>query len=377
MKKGIFGSWFKELASLIFTQTVQAFLLAIVMSIIVNALAGSSDESNSVGTYGGGLLAIIALSQFGKIELLIKQIFGVTSQFNINAGSMNDGRGGLLAGLVALKGMKNVADNVPKAIGGVSNRIKSNREIKSLSAQRDKLNAEIGADDALQGMEEQAGQFVDQVGTGAARQMGANAVNGGSGGLGVDSSQISQLISAVKEQTAAIKSQKMDSGKSSKQEQLRELNQKIKDAELKKRDSGRQILSGITETVGAVGGGVVGATAGAIYSLGTGDDFARNISAGAGVGVGIGDKVGKAGPSIVGGIDHLRHDKDKFNTEIRNIQMDTKKIKSDESVYKAVTDTLKNANKSGFMKNRTSQERANTVKKLQENAKKKIDASNM
>ena len=36
MKKGVFSSWFREFATIVLTQTVQAFLLAIVMSIIIS-----------------------------------------------------------------------------------------------------------------------------------------------------------------------------------------------------------------------------------------------------------------------------------------------------------------------------------------------------
>ena len=67
MNKGIFSSWFREFATLVFTQTVQAFLLAIVMSIIISCI----QNANGNGINAAGLLAIIALSSFGKIELLV------------------------------------------------------------------------------------------------------------------------------------------------------------------------------------------------------------------------------------------------------------------------------------------------------------------
>ncbi len=376
MKKGIFGGWFKELASLIFTQTVQAFLLAIIMSIIVNALAGSSDGTNTGGTYGAGLLAIIALSQFGKIELLIKNIFGVTSQFG---GSMQDGKGGLLGSMMALKAGKKVLDNAPKTVAGIGNRIKSGKTIKSLEKQKEALGSSGLADAAMDEMQEQADKFIDNAQTGAGYAAGANMVNGGNsnGGVGISSSQIDQLISAVKEQTQTMKNQKLDSDKGTKADKMKELDDKIEEAKLQKRDSRRQIVSGLTETAGAIAGGTVGAAAGAIVSLGTGDDFGKTVSKGIGFGVGAGDTIGGALPKTASRIDHFGYDVGKIDKAKKEAQQKIDTVKRDEAVYKSVTKSLKNANESGFMKNRTSQDRANAVKKLQENTKKKIDASNM
>ena len=374
MKKGVFGTWFKELASLIFTQTVQAFLLAIIMSIIVNAL--SSSTSNGA-TYGAGLLAIIALSQFGKIELLIKNIFGVTSQFG---GSMQDGRGGLLASVMALRAGKRVLDNAPKVVSGASNRIKASKTIKSLEKQKEALNAGDISAGAMNEMQQQADEFIDNAQTGAAMAAGARAFNGGNSsgnGVGISSSQIDQLIAAVKEQTSTIKSQKMDDDKNDKNSKMEDLDKKIREAQLKKRDSTRQIVSGVTETAGAIAGGTIGAAAGAVYSLGTGDDFGQSVGQGIGFGVGAGDKVGGAIPRARSGIDHFKYDLNEIKIERDKAQQKIDNEEKNKKVYNQVTETLKNANKSGFMKNRTSQDRAKAVKRLQENAKKKIDASNM
>ena len=75
MKKGVFNAWFKEIVTLIFTQTVQAFLLAIVLTIIISALKNNSSSVGDGAGAAAGLLAIIALSQFSKLELLVKKYF--------------------------------------------------------------------------------------------------------------------------------------------------------------------------------------------------------------------------------------------------------------------------------------------------------------
>lgn len=379
MKKGIFGGWFKELASLIFTQTVQAFLLAIIMSIIVNALTANGGTG---GTYGAGLLAIIALSQFNKIELLIKNIFGVTSQYG---GSMQDGKGGLLGSMMALKMGKSVLDNGKKFVDGRRQSKMAGRELSNLKKERENLalgdnaeNAELDAQNAFNAMGETADKFIDDAQTGAGMAAGARMVNGGTSGsnIGISSSQIDQLISAVKDQTTTLKSQKADANKKDNSDKLKDLDRKILDAQNKK-DAGKRLArSGVYESIGAIGGGI----AGSMVGLAQGDDVLKNAT----IGAGIADKA-------ISNRMQRNQSKADYKTNMAKIDMDTRDIdkvlqsnqakinnaRRDEAVYKSVTQSLKNANDSGFMKNRTSQDRAKAVKKLQENTKKKIDASNM
>lgn len=377
MKKGVFGGWFRELASLIFTQTVQAFLLAIIMSIIVNALAANSGTG---GTYGAGLLAIIALSQFNKIELLIKNIFGVTSQYG---GSMQDGKGGLLGGLMALKMGKQVLDNGKKWTEGRRQSKLAGRELSNLKKERDNLSlgsavddAELNAQNALGEMGDTANKFIDDAQTGAGYAAGANMVNGGSPSVGISSSQIDQLISAVKEQTTTIKSQKADSAKKDNSDKLKDLDKKILDAK-NKQDAGKRLArSGAFEMVAAAGLGA----AGGMVGLAQGDNVIKNAMTGAG----IGDKLVASAFEKSQRTADFKNNMAKMDIDTRDIdlkvQSNKDKInaaKRDEAVYKSVTQSLKKANDSGFMKNRTSQDRAKAVKNLQEMAKKKIDASNM
>lgn len=377
MKKGVFGSWFKELASLIFTQTVQAFLLAIIMSIIVNALSSSSGNG---GTYGAGLLAIIALSQFGKIELLIKNIFGVTSQFG---GSMQDGKGGLLGAAMALKMGKKVLDNGSKVVDGNRQKRLAKRELSSLTKERDSLQSLEDADAASQAalgtMQESADKFIDDAQTGAGMAAGAQAVggtSGSSGGVGMSSSQIDQLISAIKEQTTTIKSQKLDSDKSSVSDKKDALDKKILEAQ-NKMDAGKRLArSGKAEFVGDAVFGVGGAMVG----LAQGEGVAKNAMIGAGI---ADSAISGTSKRLQARADYKTNDavitvdNRGVDRRVNENQAMTSKARKNEEVYNSVKNTLDNANKSGFMKNRTSQDRANAVKKLQENAKKKIDASNM
>ena len=109
MRKDVFSVWLKEFCSLIFTQSIQAFILALIMMVIINL--ASQDRGLTSGTMTGatGIMAIIALAALSKVELLVKRIFGVESQFGDP--SMKNGFGGLAGTYMAFRLGKNLLDN--------------------------------------------------------------------------------------------------------------------------------------------------------------------------------------------------------------------------------------------------------------------------
>lgn len=389
MKKGVFGSWFRELATLVFTQTIQAFLLAIVMTIVISAMGAANNNGSTDGksgtNYAAGMLAIIALSQFGKIEHLVKQIFGVQSQFGDPA--MQNGKGGLLAGAMALKYGKKVLNNGGKIIGGIGGAAKSTMQIRNLDKQKKALGAigdadaaEGAAQEALNGMENAADKFIGDAATGAGMATGAQVVGGtGNGGTGISSSQIDQLIQAVKQQTSALEKSKSDSDKDKANDKIKALDDKIEEARKNRRQSIRTAASGVNETLAAG----VGASVGAVVGLGMGDDVVRNAVIGAGVGDSAASGAMKIEANISEGIRDVKRD----NKKTRDMKLDLKideanerksKAEKDKAVYTQMTNQLNTAMKNkSYMKNSTSKERARVVKKLEENVRGKYDASNM
>lgn len=158
MKKDVFGVWLRELSSLVLTQSVQAFLLAAVMSVIVSTATGSTAEDQNVAISATGVIAIIALTSISKIEILVKKIFGIESQFGDP--SLKSGMGSLASGLLAANLAKRALNNVPKMgrgvrdiAGGAKDRIRAqqkyskdlNRLIKGGAAPTDitQRNAQI------------------------------------------------------------------------------------------------------------------------------------------------------------------------------------------------------------------------------------------
>ena len=135
MKKDVFSVWLKEFCSLVFTQTVQAFLLAIIMSVVICMANSDSSQQYSGDTVSAtSIIAIIALSSISKIELLVKKIFGVESQFGDPA--MKNGIKtfgvGIAAGMAALNLAKRPLDNVKKTYQGIKDVRSSNMDIAKL-----------------------------------------------------------------------------------------------------------------------------------------------------------------------------------------------------------------------------------------------------
>ncbi len=346
MKGGTFGTWFKELATLVFTQTVQAFLLAVVLSIVISAMSGgSSDEGSATkATMAGGLLAIIALAQFNKLEMLVKSIFGIKSQFS---DVMKPNPGGLTAGaMMAWRGAKRLADNGGKIVGGLAGAANSQYRLNKLNKLKDAEDLEnqaTGADALATGAEgranlaegnaalaqaglDQANEMADALGqdfiegTNAAAAVnlaynndGTQNVSGGNGGgnLGISSTDINNLITALNNQTTALNNNTnkvgaagaagaIGTGSGSTSSGNKSIDERIQEAKIARRDSLRKAKTGLNETAGAIGGATVG-LAGAAISVGMGKDLgdaAQTVITAAGAGDAVFEKASKTKNTI-------------------------------------------------------------------------------
>lgn len=285
MKKGIFGSWFREFATIVFTQTVQAFLLAIVLSVIVSALAGASNGDDAVGA--AGLLAIIALSSFGKIEMLIKNIFGVTSAFG-DPGSLRSGRGITAGTLMAARGVKQISDNVSK-FGQASRKINQGKAgLAALNANNKKVdttNAENPTDEKGDSAEQIVGKTAEKIQQHTAKieMMG----------------DMDKLATAIKDLTKATNQANKNDSNSQRQ--------KYQDMINEGKDLRR---SAVRENIGASIGGIVGATS----ALATGDNPLERGLAGAGVG----DQLGKMSANRTAEKQKYNQEMDKLLSQVRD-----------------------------------------------------------
>lgn len=271
MLNGIFGKWLREFATLVLTQTVQAFLLAIVMTVIISCLGNADDAAT--GNQAAGLLAIIALASFGKIEMLVKNIFGVTSQFG-DPSLQNGARGLSAASLLAMRGGKRLLDNGTKMI---DSQRKISEAKKGLAAmdERDNnsgltatTNPSFGSGNPEKTSIDTKGEDNDKTETTTSTSGNGDLLETTLKIQGLE--DISSLTTAINR--LASQAEKNNGGSD---------RQKYEDMLKEGKDLRR---SAIRENVGAM----IGGTAGAIVGLAQGDNVIENTLAGAGAGDAIG-----------------------------------------------------------------------------------------
>lgn len=286
MLNGIFGKWLKEFATLVFTQAVQAFLLAIVMTIIISCLGNSTGDAET-GNQAAGLLAIIALASFGKIELLVKNIFGVTSQFGDP--SLQAGARGLTAGsMLAMKGGKRLLDNGSKLIQSHRQISEAKKGLATIDGNGNELAAGTGDDAGNLVTKNGAtanldGKTMEDIGDMAQTTLQVQGLD-----------NIGNLNNAIANLTRAVEKSNGGSQKEKYEKMLEE---------------GKNLRrSAIRENVGAA----IGGTAGAIVGLAKGDNIVETTLAGAGAG----DAIGEASAKAKANRDAYKKRTDKLNSQI-------------------------------------------------------------
>lgn len=286
MKGNVFSLWLKEFCALVFTQAVQAFILAIVLILVAMSISTSNglNEDSSEGEQAAGVLAIVALTSLSNMESLVKKIFGLES--SVTDSSMKGGKGGLLGTIAAMKMAKKALDNIPKVGQGISGSIRAGNE---------KRKAQISATNKLNKLNDKYGI---NSGTGTSSGTSANAASStsaGSSASAVSNTSAGSSANAASNTSAGSSARsKYDEKYEDKKEKiLEEYNKKIEEAKKLGKESRRKITSGVLETTGAIKGGIVGAAMGAVVGAGTGEDILSSATKGLGIGIGLGDDAGK------------------------------------------------------------------------------------
>jgi len=263
-KKGVsLNSWMKKFCTLVFLQSIQAFIYAMIIVLIVSMSFEGIDDVNDRNA-SMGIISIIALTSVFKIEEMVKKIFGI-------GGTKADARGAmssLAKTAIAWQFGKRVLDNGSKMIGGA-------KGIKDAAKGREKLKKRMDRDMATFGN-----------GGGGSPSLGAGQDSSDSGVSPTSPS----LPNASTSTGSSIPSGGTPSrgGKDTRdynammdkyQDQLDELKKKRK-------ESIRQIFQGVGETAGAVPGALAGAI------IGGADGNLDEALRGAAVGMGMGDTIG-------------------------------------------------------------------------------------
>lgn len=309
-KSNVFGSWLKELCTLIFVQTFQAFLLAIIMSVIVT-LTASEYLKDSNGISAVGILAVFALLSLPKIELLLKNIFGLTSgvaDTSLAAGQKSSFAGGLLA----LKAGKRLLDNPRKVIGGAKNVVAG--QLKMRNAKNNSYDKEIA----------------NRVGKdGGVLPEAVNKASLTSSGSGSSGGAITKLSDNISELTKELKKGSLNNDAKDKNDKLKALDNAINEAKKQRNEGLKSMLSGTVESIGAVHGAV----AGGVIGMARGENAGEAALQGAGVGDAIGEAVSKA---ISSAPSNIREVKTGIKAELRAHVNEPSR-----SAYKKLEDELK------------------------------------
>lgn len=391
MRKDVFSVWLKEFCSLIFTQSIQAFILALIMMVIINL--ASQDRGLTSGTMTGatGIMAIIALAALSKVELLVKRIFGVESQFGDP--SMKNGFGGLAGTYMAFRLGKNLLDNGKKMFGGLG---------QKRAAKKTKAKIERRKLAALNNLYGSANRDLGESGNGArvpqvsATAPGASGTTGGGGILPPGATEEYRRAAEQAARVAATQGQgegstngsggvlqnatfqvqngtingNVDGGNKKKKDFdiydfekkrndiLEKYDDQLSKAEDDIKQGRRKMISGGLETfIGAP----LGAVGGTLYGLSKGDNPLAEAISGAGLGDAIAAGLTKAGFAVtdaVGDFGSVKAERDKTRDAI-NTSLDDLGMKN-----------------AAFY--RTSISRMNDlIDKQYENIKSKVDAGNL
>lgn len=275
-KKGaVLGSWIKEFCTLVFIQTIQAFIYAIIISFIVKmsflSISDVDDRNASMG-----IICVIALTSVFKVEDMVKKIFGMGSTKADARGAMSS----LAKTAIAWQFGKKVLDNGAKMASGA-------KGIRDAAKGRQKLKQRMNRDMATFDEGSENGGALGEGQDSSAYYNNSNSA-GGTGAQ--DGHNANMGIAASVNNAGASSNSSSKSGKNTRdynammdkyQDQLDELKKK-------KKDSIKQIWQGVGETAGAVPGLVAGAI------IGGADGNLDEALRGAAVGMGMGDTIGGA-----------------------------------------------------------------------------------
>lgn len=288
---GALSAWLKEFTALVFTQTIQAFIYAIIISIILFGMSSRSGISADDNNAALGLMATFALLSVFKVEEMARKIFGVGDTKASHKNAIKS----IAKTAIAAKLGKRVLDNTGKVLGGVRAINKSRQDNRKTRTrlQEDMQDLGFNYDEKTNtttfvGKGKGAGSTVTGASGSGIGSVGNVNVGGSASGGSVDvsadiseaASNIGNAVSGGDTISAADKRRIRNA--------VRTYNDKMDEIK-KARDEGiKSIASGIAESVtspiGAVAGGLLGGADGNI------DEMLQGIMAGAGVG----DVVGKS-----------------------------------------------------------------------------------
>lgn len=263
-------NWLKEFGTLVFTQTIQAFIYAIIVSIVTISMVQTEGVTSGNQNAAIGFVSVIALTSVFKVEEMLRKIIGLGT----SKASVKGAMGSIAKTAVAFQMGKRVMDNTSKVTKGVGQRVKGRADMKKANAKGEANKKSTEAAEA------RAHESFAQ------KEKEIRAKYGES-----DNPRVplrNQEAKALLEQAKMKKEDNLASVKERYQTLKEENKAKVEEIKKSRREGTKMMASGSAEFVGSVFGGTTGAIiGGADGNLG---EAAQGLMAGAGVG----DKIGES-----------------------------------------------------------------------------------
>ncbi len=151
-KGGALSSWLREFGQLVFIQTIQAFIYAIIISVIMAIYDTAIDRASADALHtdyatGLGFFAVVALVSVFKVEDMARKIFGIGSTKADHGSAVKD----IAKTAIAVNLGKRVLDNGKKVVGGTKNWLGGRKDEKKaadrLERRKQALYKDMGMDD--------------------------------------------------------------------------------------------------------------------------------------------------------------------------------------------------------------------------------------
>lgn len=305
-KGGALNAWLREFCSLVFTQTLQAFIYAIIITLVLISVAPPKVEGENepelktqyraepaISNTAMGLINIFALTSIFKIEDMARRIFGLQKS-GVEVKSPLSSMAKL--GFMSYFGRR-LWDNGRKIVKGGFGIAKSRRTARKDRRKLDKQIANKVAqynkvDSQLNGLSSE--EAVPVAGTAAitGAALGTALSSTGTSSMNVSTLHISAgsvNMNGGPSQDNADRRQKLEDKRDALRDAILELesvrDDKTSAANKELQNSIHMLASGVTETIGAT----LGATLGAVIGGADG----RDMSHGMVVGMSAGDRIGQ------------------------------------------------------------------------------------
>lgn len=148
---GALGAWLKEFCQLVFIQTIQAFIYAIIIVTIMELYTAAESavglKSSDGYATGLGLFAVVALLSVFKIEDVARRIFG----FGATKADHGNAIKSIAKTAFAVQLGKRVLNNGKQVVGGAKNMLGANKDAKKAASRLERRKQALINDNPGQG----------------------------------------------------------------------------------------------------------------------------------------------------------------------------------------------------------------------------------